>query len=103
MTKDQAIALSKSDWWMNKTPRKIAMFQLFEEKLCMPFGEFHKAVENALGRPVYSHEFAKMDALQKELMGDKPAPTMDEILGMIPEAKRIVIYAPRGDNVGSSG
>jgi hypothetical protein len=33
--------------------------------LCCPFGEFHEAVENRLGRPVYTHEFASKDLQTK--------------------------------------
>jgi hypothetical protein len=93
MTREQAIALVETKWWEGKTHRQIAMFQLFEDRLCMPFDKFHEAVEKALGRPVYTHEFgsAGNDGLRKELMGEKPAPTLDEIIEMIPEAKRILI------------
>ena len=41
-------------------------FQLYEERLCMPFPLFHKAVEEALGRPVYTHEFAGVENLRQE-------------------------------------
>lgn len=95
MTKDQAIALAETRWWKDKTPRQVAMFQLFEDKLCMPFDLFHQAMEVALKRAVFTHEFVRnRDGLQRELMGEKPAPTMDEIMEMIPEAKRIVIVSP---------
>ena len=92
MTKDQAIALFDSGWWKNKTARQIVGFQLFESRLCMPFGEFHKAVEEAFGRPVWTHEFGlNYEGLKKEFLGEASAPTIEEIIEMIPEAKRIVI------------
>ena len=94
MNKDQALALVATKWWEGKSARSICMFQLFEERLCMPFDLFHKAVEDALGRPVWTHEFANQDALQKQLMGELPAPTMQEIFDMIPEAKRIIVITP---------
>lgn len=92
MTKEQAIALHDTGWWKNKTPEQIVRFQLFEPLLCMPFNDFHWAVEKALGRAIWTHEFGlNYDGLKKEFLGEKPAPTMQEILEMIPEAKRIIV------------
>lgn len=91
MTKEQAIALAKSKWWEGKSAHDIVMVQLFEPLLCMPFGDFHKAVEEALGRPVWTHEFAFVDTLKAEFLGDRPVPTMQEILDLIPADKRIIL------------
>jgi hypothetical protein len=57
----------------------------------MPFDVFHKAVEEALGRPVWTHEFAYSDDLKKEFLGDKPAPTFEEVVALVPRDKLIVI------------
>ena len=35
----------------------IAYLQLHDQRLRLPFGFFHKCVEKALNRPVYTHEF----------------------------------------------
>jgi hypothetical protein len=91
MTRDEAIALAETKWWENATDQQIIGFQLFESKLCMDFGAYHAAVERVLGRPVFTHEFADYASLQREFLGDKPAPTMEEIVNMIPEAKRILV------------
>jgi hypothetical protein len=92
MTKEQAIALSESGWWKPLSHRERAMFQMFEERLCMPFDVFHEAVEKALGRPVFTHEFGlNADGLKKELLGEQPAPTRDEIWNLIPADKRILV------------
>lgn len=45
MNREQAVKIADSKWWENKTAQEIAEFQLVEEKLCMPFSIFHKAVE----------------------------------------------------------
>lgn len=91
LTKEQAIELCNSKWWEGKSAREIVGFQLFEEKLCMPFGDFHGAVETALGRPVYSHEFGmNVEGLKKEFLGTGAPPTLAEICEMIPEAKRVI-------------
>lgn len=58
LTEDEAIQIASIRWYEAKTPREIVDFQLFEPLLCMPFAQFHKAVEAALGRPVWTHEFA---------------------------------------------
>ena len=92
LTKEQAVQLASSRFWESLTPRQIAEFQLHEPLLCMPFGVFHEAVEMALGRSVWTHEFGlALDGLKRELMGEKPAPSFDEILALIPEEKRIVV------------
>jgi len=92
MNKEQAIKLFESKFWEKLTYKQRAKFQLFQRKLCMPFDVFHEAVEKALGRPVYTHEFSlNLKGLQKEIMGKQPAPTMEEIIELIPKEKRIII------------
>lgn len=92
MTKEQAIALSGSKFWESMTAREIATFQLFEDRLCMPFDVFHAAVEKTLNRPVFTHEFGlAIESLRAEILGKRPAPSLDEIIGLIPEDKRIIV------------
>lgn len=92
MTSDEAKKLAKTDFWKAMSYRDRAVFQLFEDMLCMPFPVFHEAIEKTLGRPVWTHEFGlNRDGLQRELMGEQPTPTMDEIMALIPNDKRIVI------------
>ncbi len=92
--KDAALALVDKQWWIGKTPREIAEFQMFTDELSMPFGLFHESLEKALGRPVFTHELAlNADGITAELLDGKPAPTFHEILDLIPEEKRIVIVA----------
>lgn len=92
LTKEQAIALFDSGWWKDKPAREVVNVQLFTTKLIMDFGDFHGAVEEALGRPVWTHEFAHPESLQKEFLGLKPAPTWEEIVNLIPEEKRIIVH-----------
>lgn len=66
LTREEAIALDDSGWWKDKTAWEIAGFQLNQPRLCMPFDKFHEAVEAALGRPVWTHEFAVKGRLQSE-------------------------------------
>lgn len=92
LTKEQAVRMAQSNWWANMPARDIAAFQLHEPLLCVPFDVFHDAVKLALGRGVYTHEFADRDALIAELIDDRPRPTLEEILDLIPADKRIVIH-----------
>ena len=92
LTKEQAIALADSEFWKPLSHMERAMFQLFEERLCMPFDVFQEAVEKTLQRPVFTHEFGlNLDGLKRELLGEKQPPTLDEILALIPEDKRLLI------------
>jgi len=91
LTREQAIAIAQSGEWKDWTDDEIVKFQLFQKRLCLPFDEFHRAVEGVLGRPVYTHEFAHVDNLRAEYLGERQAPTFDEIIGLIPKEKLIVI------------
>lgn len=92
--RDAAIALSDTKWWEGKTHREIAVFQMSTAELCCPFEVFHEAVEKTLGRPVFTHEFGlNYDGLYSELIGEKNAPSLQEILDLIPQDKRLIIVA----------
>jgi hypothetical protein len=89
---EKAIHLADTEWWKDKSAREIVKFQLFTQELCMPFAEFHRAIEEALGRSVFKHEFGmNLDGIIQEFLGERDAPTMQEIIELIPEGKRIVI------------
>lgn len=94
MTRKQAVELGNTGFWKEMTQRERATFQLFEPRLCMPFDVFHHAMEETLGRPVFTHEFAYPDSLKAELLGEKKAPTFEEIMDLIPVDKRLIVVAP---------
>lgn len=92
LTNEQAIEMAKSKEWENWTPEQVVRFQLFQKRLCMDFGHFHKSIETVLGRPVYTHEFGlDYEGLVMEYLGEKATPTLEEIINLIPEEKRIII------------
>ncbi|MBA7527657.1 hypothetical protein ES705_19835 [subsurface metagenome] len=91
LTKNQAIKIYDSEIYKDMTSEQIVKFQLFQSRLCVPFSVFHKAITEVLGRPVWTHEFAFKDNLMKEYLGKKSPPTMEEIINLIPEEKRIII------------
>lgn len=92
ITKEQAIQLAGSNFWESMSPREIAVFQMNTKCLCMPFTVFHEALEKALERPVWTHELGvNADGIRKELNGEVSAPTMEEIINMIPAEKRMIV------------
>jgi hypothetical protein len=94
LTRAQAIAFGKTDWWTKMPLKDAAAFQLFQTCLCMPFSDFHKGVEELLGRSVFTHEFASADkpgGLREQALGIAPAPTLEQIIELVPAAKRIVV------------
>ena len=69
MTKEQAVKLFESGFWSEMSFVQRAKFQLYEPRLCMPFGVFQEAMEKALERPVFIHEFGmNVNNLKKELL-----------------------------------
>ena len=57
LTAEEATAKARSRWYEGLSPREIVDFQLYEESLCMPLDLFEKALDDALGRLVHTHEF----------------------------------------------
>jgi len=93
MTIQKAKILSKTKFWKKLTYKEIVEFQLFEERLCMPFDIFHKAMEKILKRPVFTHEFAlNSEGLKKEFLKGKKPPTLKEIMELIPKEKRLGVF-----------
>jgi hypothetical protein len=84
LTKTDAIAMAASGWWKDKSAREVVAYQLFQPLLCMDFGAFHEAVEKALGRSVWTHEFASGNSanLEKEFLGEQRPPTEAEIFAL---------------------
>ena len=92
LTKEQAIAFAASGEWKDFTSEEIVKLQLYQKRLCMDFGTFHGALEEVLGRPIFTHELGmNLDGIKKEFEGDGSAPTFQEILDLIPAEKLIVM------------
>ncbi len=91
-TTEQAIAFANNGVWKEWTNEQIVRFQLFQDKMCMPFSRFHEAIEKVLNRPIYTHEFASINEIKKEYLGAKAAPTFEEIINLIPKEKQIIIF-----------
>jgi len=92
--RDKAIALYESKWWIGKSAKEIVDIQLFTSELCMDFGDFQAAMQECLDRPVFTHEFGlNYDGLVEEYLGERDAPTFDEIISLIPTDKLIMVQA----------
>ena len=91
LTKKQATEFYESKVWETWTDEQIVRLQLFQRLVCVKWSRFHEAIEIVLDRPVYTHEFAFDSELKKEYLGVKTKPTIEEIIDLIPEEKRIMI------------
>lgn len=91
MTEKEAKNLYKTKWWEILSNKEIVGFQLFENRLCMPFDIYHRAVEKVLGRPVWTHEFGlNIEGLRKEFKKGKSL-TLKEIIELMPEEKQVFL------------
>jgi hypothetical protein len=96
-----AAALFASKWWLGRDAREIARFQLFTRELTLPFSVFHRAVEAALGRPVWVHEFGfNVDGLIHEFLGEADPPTLEEILGLVRAVPSLAVVAEEDPDAG---
>jgi len=93
LTKDEAIRFYRSGLWRTLNFNQIVRLQLWQDKLCVPFDVFHEAIEKTLKRGVFTHEFAWRERLKQEYLGERKAPTFEEIMELIPENKRMIILA----------
>ena len=95
MTKDLTEAEAKefhdSKKWEPLSFEERFAFQLYQPRLCMPFDKFHEAAEKALGRPVWTHEFAFADKIRAEWEGRADKPSMDDIINLLPAEKTILV------------
>lgn len=94
LTEAQAIEFHDSGAWERLPIAERAAFQLEQGRLCMPFSKFHEAIEHALGRPVWTHEFVFPDRLRDEMAGRAAAPSFDQILALLPAGKTVIVAAP---------
>lgn len=93
LTEEQAIQLADSKAYEAMSHRERAVFQMNQDRLCMPFDIFHEAVVKTLARSVFTHEFAtNKQGIIAELNGDQKSPSFEDIINLIPEEKRLISY-----------
>ncbi len=85
LTVDQCKLVAAAHWWEKSgwKVEELACFQLYQEKMCLPFSFFHEGMEKLLGRPVWTHEFARPDLLKAEVEGIKEMPDFTEVMKLL--------------------
>ena len=91
LTRKEAVKIYESELWKTWSDEYLAYFQVRQERLFMPFDEFHRVVEQELGRPVFTHEFADPHTLVSEMEGIIPAPTFEQIIEPIKDKLIIIV------------
>ena len=91
LTKEEAIAIYNAEDWKDWDAKKVVSVQLFQDHLCAPFDVFHKAMEEILSRPVWTHEFASAERLRGEYLKARTKPSFEEIIGLVPQDKLILV------------
>jgi hypothetical protein len=76
-TKEEAIEFADGEKWKSMTAIDRAIFQLEQDRLCMPFAVFHAAIEESLGEAVTTLGIAYLrDELLNTLKNKKAEQTM---------------------------
>jgi len=95
LTEAQAIEFAESEAWREWTPEQRGAFQLFQELMCLPWEVFHEGIEAALGRPVWTHEFARADDLRMEWKGlvgpQTTQDVFDALVDIAPDGAEIIV------------
>ena len=71
LSKEEAGAIWDSGVWKEWSSEEIVGLQLFQTYLVVPFGTFHKAMEDVLDRRVWTHEFSNPHLLQVQYLRRK--------------------------------
>lgn len=91
LTESEAVEFYDSGKWKAMTDKDLVALQLFQERLCVPWGVFHEAIGKVLGRPIWTHEFTKIELIREEYLGKREKPTLDEIISQLPQEKVILV------------
>jgi len=97
LTQEQAIELADSAVWRDWSDEEVVAFQLYQKCLCMDWAHFHGAIERVLGRPVWTHEFARPELLRAEYEGKRGKPSFTEITELLPQGKEVIIVMALGN------
>ena len=88
---EKAKAKYKEAWWESDDLKVLFLGQIQEKILLMDFSKFHKATEQALERPVWTHEFAEPEKLLGEYNKERPKATMVDVLDKIERYEKPII------------
>ncbi len=81
--------------------REAALRKLLDAPLCVSFGSIHERTEALVGRPVWTHEFARPDGLYREARSQEhPADLEAHVIGSLDQLagnKPVIIARPGRD------
>lgn len=70
LTWEQAVDCGENQHWQSWSFENRALFQVHQNRLCMPIEVYHEALTKTLGRHVLSHEiYLNRPGLRAELLG----------------------------------
>src|SRR4051794_35764754 len=69
---------------------RVAILRSIPEVLTIPFDNLHQWVEELMGRPVWTHEFAHPEQLIEELESGSPA-DIGDVIGKLPRDKLAIL------------
>ena len=86
MNEEQAIVFYDSGAWTALNAIQRSRLQLEQDCSCMPIDVFKNAMDEALGREVWSQELRTLNrsALLSELEGKTQPPDMRQIMALLP-------------------
>jgi hypothetical protein len=85
LTEEESTAFYHSNKWQAWDVKTRAIFQLQQERLCMPFKAFRESLEEALGRKVIPYELlSDSGSLLLELQGLAGPPSLEQVLALVP-------------------
>jgi hypothetical protein len=68
---------------------RVAEFDSWGPILEVPFARFHERMQELVGRPIFTHEFAQPDLLRVEILTGN-APGLDGVLAKLPADKPVI-------------
>ena len=87
LSKRQAEKIYHEQLWKYLNDEQKVRLQLFQRCLCMPFREFHTALENRLKRKIQLLEFGQTKKLTAEYLNHHPMPQWTDIQKLIQSAR----------------
>lgn len=73
-SREEARRFAEEERWSSMTPRARGLFQLRQNRLCMPLALFQEGLSALLGRPVFTHNLADPEAIWTEYLRSAQAP-----------------------------
>lgn len=87
LSKRQAENIYHQQLWVHLDDEQKVQLQLFQRCLCMPFREFHTALENLLKRKIHLMEFGELNKLTDEYLRHYPQPEWNHVQTQLEKAK----------------